>query len=59
MIELTLGKEEASVVLRSLKSSLQHLKSDSRHAREARMVQSLVIRLEAELKAAYDFYGGV
>ena len=49
MIQLNLSPEEARLIVQSLKNTHQHMKTDSRHARDARTVQSLFIRLEAEL----------
>jgi len=49
-MQLTLSLEEAQLLLRALQSSKKHMQSDSRHREDIRRVESLIIRMEAEIK---------
>jgi hypothetical protein len=50
VIELNLTAEEAHLVLNALQGSERNMRTDSRHDRDRRRLESLIIRLEAEIE---------
>lgn len=50
MITLNLTKDEATLVLGALKNAEQLMRGDTRHDEDRIRVETVVIRLEAEIK---------